>query len=159
MGRCGLGSCCSGLLGGPCHGRSELSLPKPGLPGGRESSRVHLTHCSALNPQPAGAAAGRGETEAHGGEVVTRGSSPEAPLSPVSSPVPFLSLSDGALGMQCRGFLGSRMALERVWASGGDLEHDPASASIFGWSKAFPSLALGLPVSAGGCVECRWAVG
>lgn len=60
-----------GHQGGPCHGHSELSLPKPGLPGGREPSRVRLDHCSALNPQPARAAAGREETESHGGEEVT----------------------------------------------------------------------------------------
>lgn len=66
------------------------SLRKPGLPGGRESNRVCLNHCSALNPQPASAAAGREETESHGGEVVTRGSALEAPLSPVVVPCPIL---------------------------------------------------------------------
>lgn len=61
-----------GLQGGPCQGRSELSLPKPGLPEGSEPSRARLDHCGTLNPQPARAAAGRGETESQGGEEVTR---------------------------------------------------------------------------------------
>lgn len=130
--------------------RRDLATDTPNYPSPNQncqskgSPAVCLTHCSALNLQPASAAAGRREAEVHDGEVVSRGSAPEVPLSPVSSPVLFLSLSDGALGMQHRRILGSRMALGRVRAIGGDVEHNnPASASVLVWSRAFQDWCLG----------------
>lgn len=142
-----------GLQGGPCHGRSEFSLPKPGLPGGREPSRVRPDHCSTLNPQPARAAAGREETESHGGEEVAQDSAPEALLSPVSSPVPFLSPCDGAGTLQGPGQLKEEFGkLVEIWNT-----TLPVPPSLYD-PKPSPAWCLGCE-ECWGCVECRWAVG